>query len=211
MSNYLMLDDRQIELTQRQVDEIKEVIGFNQTILSEISLTGSLDIEIGKTKRVAGKDFIILDVLESGILCLAKEFVHENIQFDDDSNNYANSKIRKRLNTNFLAELSGVVGRENIIAGEIDLISEDGLGDYGKVVDRVGLLTADIYRKYNRIIEQYPVDKPWWLATPWSTPHRGYRHVVRCVRADGTLINCYYNSICGVRPFCIFDPIIFQS
>lgn len=211
MSNYLMLDDRQIELTQRQVDEIKEVVGFNQIILSEISLTGSLDIEIGKTKRVAGKDFIILDVLKSGILCLAKEFVYENIQFDDESNNYANSKIRKRLNTNFLAELSGVVGRENIIAVEIDLISEDGLGDYGKVVDRVGLLTAEMYRKYNRIIEQYPVDKPWWLATPWSTPHRGYRRTVRCVDFNGALyhFNCY--SIFGVRPFCIFNPIIFQS
>lgn len=169
-------------------------------------------IEIGKTVTVADNEFIVLDKLENGVPCLSKDFVYKNIMFDDNTNNYANSIIREKLNTEFLEKIANAIGEENIIASEIDLTSDDGLDDYGKVTDKVGLLTADMYRKYNRIIEKYPVNDWWWLATPWSTPHRGYRFFVRCVRDNGALSSrsCYYYDR-GVRPFLIFSPIIFES
>ena len=168
-------------------------------------------IEIGKTVTVAGNEFIVLDKLENGILCLSKDFVYEDIIFDSDTNNYANSSIRQKLNTEFLKQIADAIGEENIIASEIDLTSDDGLDDYGKVTDKVGLLTADMYRKYNRIIEKYPVDDWWWLATPWSTPHRGYPFSVRCVDDLGALCSGVCNDRFGVRPFLIFLPIIFES
>ena len=170
-----------------------------------------MNIEIGTTKKIAGTEFIILDKVEAGVLCLSKDFIYKNTQFDENSNNYANSEIRKKLNTEFLKKLSDEIGEENIIATEIDLTSDDGLDDYGKATDKVGLLTADMYRKYNRIIEKYPVDDWWWLSTPWSTPHRGWKYAVRVVYDDGAMnnSNCYCNS--GVRPFCIFSPLIFES
>ncbi len=170
-----------------------------------------MKIELGKTKKIAGTEFIILDKVDEGILCLAKDLVYENTQFDRNSNNYANSDIRKRLNTEFLKKLSDEIGEENIIATEIDLTSDDGLDDYGKVTDKVGLLTADMYRRYNRIIEKYPVDDWWWLSTPWSTPHRGWKYAVRVVFNDGSMHYSYCFSNCGVRPFCIFSPSIFES
>lgn len=170
-----------------------------------------MNIEVGKTKTIAGTEFIILDKVDEGILCLSKDFVYRNTQFDSNSNNYANSKIRNMLNTEFLAKLADAIGEENIISTEIDLMSDDGLDDYGKVTDKVGLLTADMYRKYNRIIEKYPVDDWWWLSTPWSTPHRGWKFAVRVVSGDGALgiDSCNYDI--GVRPFCIFSPSIFES
>ena len=170
-----------------------------------------MNIEFGTTKKIAGTEFIILDKVDEGILCLAKDLVYENTQFDRNSNNYANSDIRKRLNTEFLKKLSDEIGEENIIATEIDLTSDDGLDDYGKVTDKVGLLTADMYRRYNRIIEKYPVDDWWWLSTPWSTPHRGWKYAVRVVNYGGSVDSnhCYYGN--GVRPFCIFSPSIFES
>lgn len=170
-----------------------------------------MNIEVVKTKTIAGTEFIILDKVDEGILCLSKDFVYRNTQFDSNSNNYANSKIRNMLNTEFLAKLDDAIGEENIISTEIDLMSDDGLDDYGKVTDKVGLLTADMYRKYNRIIEKYPVDDWWWLSTPWSTPHRGWKYAVRVVGGNGTLLdgNCSCNG--GVRPFCIFSPSIFES
>ena len=169
----------------------------------------NIKIEIGKTKTIAGEEFIILDVLENGVLCLSKDFAYHNTMFDSNSNNYANSEIRKTLNTEYFKKIADVVGEENIIETEIDLISDDGLDDYGKVTDKVGLLTADMYRKYNRIIEKYPVNDWWWLSTPHSTEHRGWKHSVRCVDNRGSLIGLVCLYVRGVRPFLIFNPSIF--
>ncbi len=169
----------------------------------------NLKIESGTTKNIGGEEFIILDVIENGVLCLSKDFVYTDTIFDITSNNYANSSIRKILNTEFLKKIANAVGEENIIETEIDLISDDGLDDYGKVTDKVGLLTADMYRKYSRIIEKYPVNDWWWLSTPWSTPHRGYTCTVRCVDDCGTLCGNVCSSFNGVRPFLIFSSSIF--
>lgn len=169
-----------------------------------------MNIKIGEIKKIGEEEFIILDILENGgVLCLSKDFAYTDKMFDNNSNNYANSSIRKTLNTEYFKKIADAVGEENIIECEIDLTSDDGLDDYGKVTDKVGLLTADMYRKYNRIIENYPVDDWWWLATPWSTSHRGYRYSVRCVFGDGPLNDdcCGFGG--GVRPFLIFNPLIF--
>ena len=169
------------------------------------------EIAIGKTVTVADTEFIILDVTEKGVVCLTKDFVYKRAKFDEDSNNYASSELRNKLNTKFFKKLADAVGKENIVDVELDLTSDDGLDDYGKVTDKVGLLTADMYRKYNRIIEKFPVNDWWWLATPWSTPHRGYSFSVRCVYDFGTLHYDLCYGINGVRPFCIFSPTIFES
>jgi len=167
------------------------------------------NIKIGEIKEIAGQEFIVLDILENGVICLSKDFAYHNTVFDNNSNNYANSEIRKTLTTEYFKKIADVVGEENIIETEIDLTSDDGLDNYGKVVDKVGLLTADMYRKYNRIIEKYPVNDWWWLSTPYSTAHRGYNFTVRCVVSLGSLglSNCYDSF--GVRPFLIFNPSIF--
>ena len=171
----------------------------------------NVKIEIGKTKTIAGEEFIVLDVLENGVLCLSKDFAYHSTMFDNNSNNYANSKIRKTLNTEYFKKIADEVGEENIIECEIDLTSDDGLDDYGKVTDKVGLLTADMYHKYNRIIEKYPVNDWWWLSTPHSTEHRGWKYAVRCVLSDGSLndFSCFRSD--GVRPFCILKSNIFVS
>ena len=167
------------------------------------------NIKIGETKTIAGEKFIILDITEKGVICLSKNFAYEETIFDNNSNNYANSSIRKTLNTEYLKKIADVIGEENIIECEIDLTSDDGLDDYGKVIDKVGLLTADMYRKYSRIIEKYPVNDWWWLSTPWSTPHRGYKYAVRCVHYNGTLNDYSCGLSFGVRPFLIFSTSIF--
>ena len=171
----------------------------------------NVKIEIGKTVSVAEQVFIVLDILENGVLCLSKDFVYEDTIFDSNSNNYANSSIRKTLNTEYLKKIADAVGEENIIESEIDLTSDDGLDDYGKVTDKVGLLTADMYRKYNIIIENYPVNDWWWLSTPWSTPRRGYSFTVRCVDYFGALYYYGCDDSGGVRPFCILKSNIFVS
>ena len=168
-------------------------------------------IKVGEIVKVADEEFIVLDKFGHSVLCLTKDFVYKNTRFDKDTNNYAKSEIRHKLNTEYLDKIAKSVGRMNIWDEEIDLTSDDGLDDYGKVTDPVGLLTADMYRKYNRIIERYPVNGWWWLATPWSTPHRNVSFSVRCVGFDGTLYGSDCNFGIGVRPFLIFSTSIFES
>ena len=169
------------------------------------------EVKENTTTTIAGTEFIILEKQDDKVICLAKDLIFENTQFDENSNNYATSSVREKLNKEFLPTLVEAVGEDNIFDVDIDLTSDDGLDDYGSVKDKIGLLTDSMYRKYNRIIENYPVDDWWWLATPYSTPHRGYHSLVRCVYDNGSLYyddcDCNY----GVRPFCIFSSSIFES
>lgn len=169
------------------------------------------EIEIGKVIIVANQEFIVLDKTEHSVLCLTKNFVYENTQFDKNTNNYANSEIRKKLNGEYLKTLTDEIGEETILDTEIDLTTDDGLNDYGKVTDKIGLLTDVMYRKYTRIIEKYPVNDWWWLATATSTPNRGCRFSVRCVGLVNSLNFNYCDYVYGVRPFCRFSSSIFKS
>ncbi len=169
------------------------------------------EVKEGATVTVADTEFIVLEKRTDSVLCLTKDFVYENTKFDRKNNNYSTSDIRGKLNNEFLPKLVEAVGADNILETDIDLTSDDGLDDYGSVKDKIGLLTDAMYRKYNRIIENYPVNDWWWLATPYSTPHRGYIALVRCVYSRGALDNYYCNNDIGVRPFCIFSSAIFES
>ena len=192
--------EQELELTNEQLDALKKALGLMPNAI------------IGETVKIADIEWIVLNKDEEGnILCLAKDFVYSSTMFDSNTNNYATSSIRKKLNDEFLKKITKKIGKDAMLDVEIDLTSDDGLDDYGNVTDKVGLLTADMYRKYNRIIEKYPVKNWWWLATPWSTPHRGYNSIVRCVSDGGTLNDDSCSSGNGVRPFCIFSSSIFKS
>lgn len=161
------------------------------------------EIKIGDTFAGAdGVERILLDFLPNGTaLTLTRDFVFENEIFDNDSNNYAKSSIRKKLEA-MVPELEKSFGAENIVEFEIDLTSDDGLDTFGKIKTKYGLLTAEQYRKYTRIISKYAVDNWWWLATADSTTERNINYWVRCVASNGDM--CDFNSYyaLGVRAVC---------
>lgn len=172
------------------------------------------EIEIGKTFRGAdGVERILLDLLPNGTaLTLTRDFVFEDEIFDEDgnSNNYAESSIRKKLEA-MVPELEKSFGAENLVEFEIDLTSEDGLDTYGKLKTKYGLLTAEQYRKYTRIISKYAVHDWWWLATADSTTERNINYWVRCVACGGGLGSCNCFNYYGVRAVCILKSNIFVN
>jgi len=90
-----------------------------------------------------------------------------------------------------------------------DLISLDGLDDYGACTDKVSLLTAAEYAKYHKILglkSNYP--DWWWLITPASTPSNDYARCVCVVISCGFLRwgVCVYSF--GVRPFLNLESSI---
>lgn len=202
MENYLMLNNKKIELTAEQVKEIENSFGFNRAMLR--------DIEVGETFKVGNLEFVVLEHNKETTAVILKDF-WKNAHFDSSFNDYKESEIRKDLNNAFYNELSGAIGADNIVNHTVDLTADDGRTDYNQCEDNISLLTCDLYRKYVYVLEKHNPEKWWWLATAYSTKSNGYETAVRCVHDCGTLyyINCYCNF--AVRPFCILKSNIFVS
>ena len=202
MENYLMLNDKKIELTLEQVKEIENSFGFNRVMLK--------DIEVGETFKVGNLEFVVLEHNEETTAVILKDF-WKTAQFNGSFNDYKESEIRKDLNNAFYNELSGAIGADNIVKHTVDLTADDGRTDYKQCEDNISLLTCDLYRKYVYILEKYNPKKWWWLATAYSTKSNDYETLVRCVNGYGTLYDNYCYNCIGVRPFCILKSNIFVS
>ena len=205
MKNYLMLNNKQIELSAEQVKQIEKSFGFNKTQLK--------DVAVGDTFKAGDLEFIVLEHKEHNpgnceTFVILKDFWKTD-KFDGSSNDYKESSVRKSLNTEFYALISNAVGSENIVNHTVDLTADDGRTDYGTCEDKVSILTCEMYRKYVYILDKHNPKKWWWLATPYSTKSNDYPLSVRCVLSGGTLNSDYCGCSFGVRPFCILNPSIF--
>lgn len=207
MENYFMKDGKKTELTEEQAARIEKLIYADTAIAGVPRKLG--DILVGGTFKVGEHEFIVLEHTEAGTACLRKDLVC-NMAFGT-TNNFAKSEVREKLDS-FAAEIEDIVGEGNLIEHEVDLTSDDGLDDYGKCTAKASLFTAQMYRKYVRIVDNYKLDCWWWLATAFSTATHEDDDWVKCVSPRGYIINdCYFNLGGGVRPFCIFNSNIFVS
>ena len=147
-----------------------------------------------------GIEFIRLGLEQGGVLCITAKVIGE-FEFDEDNcNDWRKSSARKSLNSDFLSKLNP----DDLLPYESDLTADNGDTAYGKCVDKVGILSCDLYRKYRKFV---PLYKEWmWTCTPWycRTPHSGSADYVRLVNTDGTLYNNGAYNAYGLAPACIF-------
>lgn len=148
------------------------------------------NIHTGDVVVVGGREWIVLEGDYNGYLCISKEPV-DRTPFGM-TNNYANSNVRKVLKERFLEDLVRKIGADALIDIEFDL------GLYGKMTEKVGLLTKEMYEKYDPFIQESRGNDFWYLATP--TQGSG----VYCVCNDGTVYTRSGGSL-GVRPVCAFS------
>ena len=201
MKNYISINGQKIDLTEEQVEKIKGSFG-----LPELKLA---DAAPGDIVKVGKHEFIVLEHREEGTALILKGLLQDDQEFGD-SNNYAGSNVETICN-DFADELAEIVGEDNVILHEVDLTSDDGLKDYGTVLRRVSLLTADMYRRFVQILDKHKLKAWWWLATPFSAPAHGFDRSVNCVAPSGCINYYYCNISFGVRPFCILNSDIFVS
>lgn len=195
-----------MKILQEQINELKNKVAILESEKSVSKIPSGL--KIGDTFKIAGLDWKIIDITDKGYSCLC-EMLEEEMKFDDSSNDWRSSSLRKYLNGEFLKKISDEVGEENIVKFERDLLSLDGQTEYEKCEDSVSLLTVDEYRKYRSLIPNE--GNWWWLITPWSTPCNDYEYAVAVVASSGDISLRNFNGNCGVRPFCIFSSSIFES
>ena len=160
-------------------------------------------LSAGERFGFKGFEWIVLDNnVDGGVLAImTSAWNNEEYSFDDDGyNNYAKSSLRRKL----LNELLPVLGEDNLIPHEVDLVADNGDDRYGTVTDRVFILSCDEYRKYRKHVPLLP---EWmWTCTPWYITKSGNGSSVRCVDTGGILYNNIADSSGGVAPACVFNP-----
>ena len=158
------------------------------------------DIKPGEIFIYAGYKWI---KLEQEGLCLMEGFL-ESIPFDYSSNNWRNSKLREYLNIFFYKLMLSVSNMDDFLSYEIDLTSDDGMRDYGKCENNIGLLTADLYRSNRHLLKPL---KGWlWLATPKSCKEK-YSDESLIVDNEGLIDSvCVYEDYVNVRPVICLQP-----
>ena len=202
--NYLCLGGKKIEIPADKLVEIKNALQRKPPVSLE-------EMENGETIAHVGKyDFLVLERSGDTIAMVLKGLYREKIKFGPN-NDYRGSNVQK-ICREFAEEIAAIVGEENLVEHTVDLTSDDGLKDYGKIKERVSLLTTELCRRYVDVLDLDRLQKYWWLATPYSTPKHEDSNWIKCVSPRGyvDIGNCYVDGG-GVRPFCILKSDIFLS
>ena len=154
-------------------------------------------IKDGEHFTYNGIEFVRLGKEQEGILCITAK-IWKSLPFDKDScNNFEDSFICNELNN---GEFITLFNMQDICIQTVDLTADNGDKSYGKTNVYVGLLSADLYRKYRDYIPSY---NDWvWLCTPWYCS--GNVDVIRYVNTDGTLGSGGVRGANGVVPTVIF-------
>lgn len=146
------------------------------------------------------KNCIVLEHTDDGTLCMVLDEDFES-KFGE-TNNFAESELRKKLNCEYLDEwVKNGANRESFVLMQVDLTANDGLKDYGICECFLAPRTCDQHRKYRYLIPN-PKENWEWTATAYSTESNGYSGIAHQVTGAGGLDSGYYViSANGVRPF----------
>lgn len=197
--NVINKAEKDLDVTVNNVDGNIQII--ISTKKADIDL---LSLKTGEIFEVNNVEYIVLEQLHANQTAVIRKELLDDMEFGDDNNNWKTSSIRKYLNGDYLKEIEEAFGKDRIVEHKVDLLSLDGLDDYGVSIDKVSLLTIDQYRRYRKVLGDN-LENWWWLSTPDSTPSGYSGRCVQCVNSNGYVYyrGCDYSW--GVRPFFILQ------
>ena len=159
--------------------------------------------------KISKREYIKICDSDKGTIVVMKDCVFNSSY--GENNNFAESKILKRLNKEVLPEIENEAGKENILEFETDLTSLDGLKTYGSITSKISIPTFDLYRNNVEVFDKFKLDKYWWLATPDTTPEHANDWWSSCVSPSGNFDYDGYYYDYGVRPVLLFVSSISVS
>ena len=151
------------------------------------------------------KSAIVLDKMDSGVLCMVVDELYQ-CEFDKNrSNNFAESTLRRKLDYDYAQQwLDEGANAIDFVVMEIDLTADDGLDDYGTCTCFFAPRTCDQHRKYRKLI---PDCDDWeWTATPWDTKSNSDLSHVRAINDNGCIYDYYPSGTLRVRPLFKLRP-----
>lgn len=192
-----------LEMARELVKQLEEAEKANKVQLSELNP--------GDTFKVGEHYFIVLDQYYGATKVISKDFMSEDIVFDEDTRDYRKSNLKKIIESDIQPIIEAELGADNIVDHTVDLTSVDMQHEFGPCTCKVRPITFDETRKYNDLLVNNNLDDWWWTCTPWSTESRDWKYSVAVVAPAGDFydLGCYSNF--GVRPVCILKSNIFVS
>lgn len=152
------------------------------------------------------KNCMVLEHMDDGTLCMVLDEDFKSAF--GETNNFAESELRKRLNGEYLDEwVKDGASREFFMPMQVDLTANDGLKDYGTCECFLAPRTCDQHRKYRYLIPN-PKENWEWTATAYSTKANGCSITAYQVTGTGGFKNNVYD-VCyayGVRPLFKLNP-----
>ena len=173
---------------------------------------------MGGTFTLDGVRFVKLDGDREAVFALTEDIPADMgyVQFEDDDatredhNNFSGSLVQKEIERWVRDKHKPIF--DAVVERPIDLTTMDGMTDYGYPLTVARILTIDEYRKHRRFIPL--TDKPYWLATGWTTASSPYSNTNYAYRigADGTVLNVsvYYANF-APRPALYLQSKILVS
>lgn len=192
-----------LEVARELVRQLEEAERKNKVELSTLA-PGDV-FEIGKN------DFIVLEQMSFETKVISKDFMAENIVYDEDSRDYNESNLKKVIEDEIQPIIESEVGENNLVEHTVELTSVDMQHEFDDCKCKVRPITFDETRKYNNLLPNKELDDWWWTCTPWSTAERGCKYSIAVVSSAGNfnIHYCYFSN--GVRPVCILKSNIFVS
>ena len=192
-----------LEVARELVRQLEEAERKNKVELSTLA-PGDV-FEIGKN------DFIVLEQMSFETKVISKDFMAENIVYDEDSRDYNESNLKKVIEDEIQPIIESEVGENNLVEHTVELTSVDMQHEFYDCKCKVRPITFDEARKYNNLLPNKELDDWWWTCTPWSTAERGWDYSMTVVSSAGYIYGDVCNGYGGVRPVCILKSNIFVS
>ena len=192
-----------LEVARELVRQLEEAERKNKVELSTLA-PGDV-FEIGKN------DFIVLERMGSKTKVISKNFMAENVVYDENSRDYNESNLKRVIEDEIQPIIESEVGEENLFEHMVELTSVDMQHEFFDRNYKVRPITFDEARKYNNLLPNKDLDDWWWTCTPWSTAERGWRYGIAVVSSAGYFNDNYCYCSNGVRPVCILKSNIFVS
>lgn len=165
----------------------------------------------GDVFGIGENDFIVLERMGSKTKVISKNFMAENVIYDENSRDYNESNLKRVIEDEIQPIIESEVGEENLFEHMVELTSVDMQHEFFDRNYKVRPITFDEARKYNNLLPNKDLDDWWWTCTPWSTAERGWTYSMAVVSSSGCIRYCDCYDGRGVRPVCILKSNIFVS
>lgn len=192
-----------LEVARELVRQLEKAERKNKV---ELSTLASGDVfEIGKN------DFIVLEQIGAETKIISKNFMTEDIVYDEDSRDYNKSNLKEIIEDKIQPIIESEVGENNLVEHTVELTSVDMQHEFDDCKCKVRPITFDEARKYNNLLPNKELGDWWWTCTPWSTAEREWKYSMAVVSSAGFIDYGGCSSSSGVRPVCILKSNIFVS
>ena len=192
-----------LDMARELVKQLEEAKKANKVQLSELNP--------GETFKVGEHDFIVLEQYDGVTKVISKDFMAEDIVFDEDTRDYSKSNLKKVIESDIQPIIEAELGADNIVEHMVDLTSVDMQHEFEPCECKVRPITFDEARQFNDLLVNKGLDDWWWTCTPWSTAERNWKYAIAVVSPSGGISYDYCNYSGGVRPVCILKSNIFVS